>query len=129
MTAENFLETGRQAGERIWGKARFARMEQSGEEMHPLFWNIALTSWVAFSRTKELEPRIRSLCLVAALTALSKYDELRIHIFGALNNGATKQEVEEVIVHMAPYVGIPAARGGLLTAKKCFADYQPPPDR
>lgn len=124
MSDDNILDVGRHEGERIWGKERFARMEQSGKEMHPAFWNLALSAWSLFARD-ELEPRIRSLCLVAALTVLGRTGELRIHTFGALNNGATPQEIEEAIVQTAPYGGLPTAREALLTAKKCFEGYQP----
>lgn len=123
MKEKSPLEVGHEMGERIWGKDRFSRMERSGKEMHPAFWNLALTAWSLFARP-QLEPRIRSLCLVAALTVTGRVDELRIHIFGALNNGATPQEIEEAIVQTAPYGGIPTARGALIMAKKCFADYQ-----
>jgi alkylhydroperoxidase/carboxymuconolactone decarboxylase family protein YurZ len=124
MSDGEVLSVGRQMGEKIWGKERFARMEESGKEMHPAFWDIALTAWSLFARD-ELEPRIRSLCLVAALTVLGRTEELAIHTFGALNNGATPQEVQEAIVQTAPYGGLPTSRAALLTAKKCFERYQP----
>ncbi|MDP6782818.1 MAG: carboxymuconolactone decarboxylase family protein [Dehalococcoidia bacterium] len=123
MSEGDVLRAGHQMGEKIWGKERFARMEKSGKEMHPAFWNIALTAWSLFARP-ELEPRIRSLCLVAALTVMGRTDELAIHTFGALNNGATPQEIEEAIVQTAPYGGLPTSRAALLTAKKCFERHQ-----
>ena len=128
MSQRSLQEVGKAMGERIWGRSRFARMEQSGKELHPAFWDIALVAWTLFARP-GLEPRQRSLCLVAALTVLGRVDELRIHIFGALNNGATPQEIEEAIVQTAPYGGLPTARGALMMAKKCFAEHQPPLDR
>ncbi len=125
MSNGNIQDVGHQMGEKIWGKERFARMEQSGKEMHPAFWDLALSAWSLFARA-ELEPRIRSLCLVAALTVLGRTEELSIHTFGALNNGATPQEIEEAIVQTAPYGGLPTAREALITAKKCFKRYNQP---
>ncbi|MDP6099824.1 MAG: carboxymuconolactone decarboxylase family protein [Dehalococcoidia bacterium] len=124
MSDGDVLSVGRRMGEQIWGKERFGRMEDSGKEMHPAFWDIALTAWSLFDRA-ELEPRIRSLCLVAALTVMGRTEELAIHTFGALNNGATPQEIEEAIVQTAPYGGLPTSRAALITAKKCFDKYQP----
>src|SRR2546425_11029251 len=49
----------------------------------------------------------RELCAVAALTALHRPNEVRAHIHAALNVGATRQEVAEVIFQMVTYGGMP----------------------
>ena len=49
----------------------------------------------------------RELCAVAALTALHRPNEVRAHIHAALNVGATRQEVAEVIFQMTTYGGMP----------------------
>ena len=49
----------------------------------------------------ELSKRDRSLITVAALVALYRTDQLRGHINRALDNGVTKEEIGEVITHMA----------------------------
>jgi len=71
-----------------------------------------------------LEARIRSLCTVAALTALGGRElQLRAHLHSALRNGATKQEIVEVLLQMAVYAGFPASWNGLIAAKQVFAEY------
>lgn len=125
MKRKTFLDVGREMGERLWGKTRFERMEKSGKELHPAFWDLALGAWTLFARP-GLEPRVRSLCLIAALTALGREEELRLHVFGALNNGASPEEIQESIVQVAPYGGLPVARRALIAAKKAFSQYQPP---
>jgi 4-carboxymuconolactone decarboxylase len=55
-----------------------------------------------------LELKTRSLITIAALTALSKPNQLRVHVQGALANGATAEEIREVILHTVAYAGIPA---------------------
>ena len=115
MGQRDLREVGKRMGERLWGKSRFERMERSGRDMNEGFWDLALAAWALYDRP-GLEPKMRSLCLVAALTALGREDELRLHIFGALNNGASKQEIEETIVQVAPYGGLPLARGALRVA-------------
>jgi 4-carboxymuconolactone decarboxylase len=124
---EQTYEAGRRMGQRIWGKSRFERMERSARELHPAFCELALEAWNIFARP-GLAPRVRSLILVGALTALGREEELRLHIFGALNNGASQEEIEEAIVQVAPYSGLPTARGALLVAKRCFSEYQRPED-
>jgi 4-carboxymuconolactone decarboxylase len=49
----------------------------------------------------------RELCAVAALTVLHRPNEVRAHLHAALNVGATRQEVSEVIFQMVTYGGMP----------------------
>jgi 4-carboxymuconolactone decarboxylase len=43
------------------------------------------------------------------LTALGKPDELRLHVRGAINNGCTVEQIQEVLLQAAIYCGVPAA--------------------
>ena len=56
-----------------------------------------------------LSKRDRSLITVAALTAMYRNDQLQGHIERALANGVTREEIGELITHMAFYAGWPAA--------------------
>jgi len=49
----------------------------------------------------------RELCAVASLTVLERGNELRAHIHAALNVGATRREVAEVIFQQVTYGGMP----------------------
>jgi 4-carboxymuconolactone decarboxylase len=60
----------------------------------------------------------RELCAVAALTVLQRLEELRLHIDAALNVGATKEEVAEVIFQMMTYGGVPTTVEGLKVCKE-----------
>ena len=71
---------------------------------------------------KGLSKRDRSLITVAALTALYRPDQLRGHIWRALDNGVTKDEIVEIITHLAFYSGWPNAGTAALIAKQVFAD-------
>ena len=60
--------------------------------------------------TREgLELTERSLITLAALIALNREHELRLHFRGARNLGITKEKIEEVILHIAHYSGWPNA--------------------
>jgi 4-carboxymuconolactone decarboxylase len=61
---------------------------------------------VLYSR-EVLSQKQRELCAVAALTVLHRPNEVRAHIHAALNVGATRQEVAEVIFQQATYGGMP----------------------
>ena len=64
----------------------------------------------------------RQLVTVAALTALSRPDELRLHIEAALNVGCTPQEIAEVIFQTAIYGGMPATNSALKTLKSVLEE-------
>lgn len=68
-----------------------------------------------------LDRRARSLCTIAALTALGRTKGLALNVHMALRNGATRQEIIETVLHMAPYAGFPAAWEALVLAKQVFA--------
>lgn len=67
-----------------------------------------------------LSKRDRSLITVATLVALYRTDQLRGHIRRALDNGVTKDEISEVITHMAFYSGWPTAANAVQVAKQVF---------
>jgi len=80
-----------------------------------------LTDNVLFGDVWErpgLSKRDRSLATVAALIALNRPDQLRSHLRLALNNGAKKEELVEVITHLAFYSGWPNAISAALVAKE-----------
>lgn len=63
-----------------------------------------------WQREGVLTPRERSLVTIAFLTALKSPTELKGHIRGAINNGASIAEIQEVLLHSLPYCGAPAAQ-------------------
>ena len=69
-----------------------------------------------------LSKRDRSLITIAALTALYRPNELRIHIGRGLRNGLTREEISELIMHMAIYGGFPVAVEGMHIAKEVFEE-------
>src|SRR3990172_8874523 len=68
----------------------------------------------------RLPLKIRSLVTVAALGALGRKDGLALNIRMALNNGATRQEVLETLLQLAPYAGFPTAWEALVVAGQDF---------
>lgn len=82
-----------------------------------------LTDNVLFGDVWErpgLSKRDRSLITVAALIALNRQEQLRSHLRLARENGVTKDEVVEVITHLAFYTGWPNAINAVAIAKETF---------
>ena len=67
-----------------------------------------------------LSQRDRSMITIAALCALHCPNELKLHIGRGLDNGLSKEEVSEVIMHMAIYGGFPVAVEGMGVAREVF---------
>jgi 4-carboxymuconolactone decarboxylase len=85
---------------------------------------VQLTDRVLFDdvwERKELSKRDRSLVTVAALIALNRPDQLRFHLNYAIENGVRKEELVEVITHLAFYAGWPNAISAIMIAKELFS--------
>jgi 4-carboxymuconolactone decarboxylase len=85
---------------------------------------VELTDKVLFGdvwERRELSKRDRSLATVAALIALHRPDQLRFHLGKAVENGVKKEELIEVITHLAFYSGWPNAMSAITVAKEVFS--------
>lgn len=71
---------------------------------------------------KKIPHTTRQLITVAALTVLSRLDELRLHIEAALNVGCPPQEIAEVIFQTAIYGGMPATNSALKTLRSVLEE-------
>jgi len=83
-----------------------------------------LTDRVLFGEVWErpgLSKRDRSLATVSALVALNRPDQLRFHLARAVENGVKKEELIEVITHLAFYSGWPNAMSAIMVAKEVFS--------
>jgi len=69
-----------------------------------------------------LAPRDRSLITVATLIALYRVNELPFHLKYALKNGVTRDELVEMITHLAFYAGWPCASTAVGIARKVFEE-------
>jgi 4-carboxymuconolactone decarboxylase len=88
---------------------------------------IELTEKVIYGDVWErpgLSKRDRSLITVAALVALNRSEQLDGHLGRALDNGVTKDEIVELITHLAFYSGWPTAMSAALLAKEAFEKRQ-----
>jgi 4-carboxymuconolactone decarboxylase len=82
----------------------------------PMQQHITRKAWGDVWQRDGLDLKTRSLITVAMLTALGKQHELKGHVRGALNNGVTPAELQEVLLHAAVYCGVPTAVEAFRTA-------------
>jgi 4-carboxymuconolactone decarboxylase len=84
-----------------------------------------LTEKVVFGDVWErpgLSKRDRSLVTLAALVALHRPEQVKGHVWRALDNGVKRDEIVELITHLAFYSGWANAGSAALVAKEVFQE-------
>jgi 4-carboxymuconolactone decarboxylase len=81
-------------------------------------------AWGEIWTRPALPRQTRSLITVAMLIALNREEELRMHLRGALKNGATQEEIRETLLQSAIYCGVPAANSAFRIAQEVFSETQ-----
>ena len=82
---------------------------------------VELTDKVLFGDVWErpqLSKRDRSLITCAALVATGKTEQMSFHFPRAIENGVTREELVEMITHLAFYAGWPSAMSAMARAKE-----------
>ena len=75
----------------------------------PLQELVTRHAWGNTWQREQIDLRTRSIVTVSMLVALGRMHELKVHVRGALNNGVTVQELQEIFLHASVYCGFPAA--------------------
>lgn len=65
-----------------------------------------------------LDYKTREMATIAALTALGVTDQLKLHIRGAINLGASKEDIAEIMILMSVFTGFPSAVNGTMALKE-----------
>src|SRR3954454_17019527 len=79
-------------------------------------------AWGEIWTRPALDRKTRSCLTIVALVALGRFDELELHIGGALRNGLTPDEIKEVLLHCTVYCGVPAGNSAFAVARKVLED-------
>jgi 4-carboxymuconolactone decarboxylase len=116
-------ERGLKVRKEVLGDAYVDNAINSADEFsRPLQEYLTAHAWAASWARPGLEKKTRSMLNLAMLTALNRGHEFRIHVKGALNNGVTKEEIREILIHSAVYCGAPAAMDSFRIAKEVFKE-------
>ena len=81
-------------------------------------------AWGEIWSRPGLPRQTRSMLTLAMMVALNRPDELRMHLRAALNNGVTREEIQEVLLQTAIYCGVPAANSAFHLAQEIFAQQE-----
>lgn len=121
--SQDAYEKGMELRRRVMGEGHVAKRGASPDpftrQQQELVTEIA---WGTIWSRPGLPLKVRSLVTLGMLAALNRPDEIKGHVLGALNNGATKEEIIEVFVHSAAYCGFPASNGGVRLCVEVFRE-------
>ena len=79
-------------------------------------------AWGTVWNREGLDRKTRSFITLAMLAALGRTQEMKGHVRGALNNGATVEEIREVLMHSAIYAGVPLCIDAVRAAREVIAE-------
>ncbi len=103
-------EAGTKIRRAVLGDAHVDRAKAHETEFTADFQDlITRYAWGEIWDRPGLSKKTRSLLTISMLVALNRNEELRLHLRAALNNGVTREEIREVLLHSAIYCGVPAA--------------------
>ena len=120
-----------------WQKGLQVRTEVMGEEFvqkaidnttpftEPLQAWINEHAWGSTWQRPGLPRKTRSLVTIAMLAALKAPTELKGHVRGALRNGCSPEEIQEVLLQSLVYCGAPAAQEAFRAAKEVIEAWNP----
>ncbi|WP_240157196.1 carboxymuconolactone decarboxylase family protein [Pseudonocardia broussonetiae] len=83
---------------------------------------IAGAVWADVWTRDGLDRRTRSLVTLAMLTALNRPTEFESHVRAAVTNGCTVADIQELLLHTAPYCGAPAALQAFRQAERVLSE-------
>jgi 4-carboxymuconolactone decarboxylase len=99
-------------------------LEQVSDFSRPVQEMVTQFAWGEIWCRPGLDPKIRSMLNLAMLTALNKPHELAGHVRGAINNGVTEQEIQEVLLQTMAYCGAPAALESFRIADEVLSEFR-----
>ena len=121
-TKEEDAAKGLQIRTDMWGEAGVERAKNPTPFTAPIEDMVTRYCFGEVWSRELLDRRTRSMLTISMLIALSKPNQLAGHIRGAIANGVTKDEIQEVILHSMIYCGVPASVAATQTAVETFKD-------
>jgi 4-carboxymuconolactone decarboxylase len=121
--ADDVFDRGKALRTHMFGaKHAVGQLEQATDFNRPLQEWITRECFGEAWHRPGLDRKTRSLITLSMLTAMSRENEIKVHVKGAIANGATKEEVREVLMHSIIYCGVPRAVGAFRIAVEALKE-------
>lgn len=110
---------------RLWGEQMTEQMRATWKAADPDVerYITAFALGDIWSRP-VLDLKTRSLVCLAAAVALEREGQIRLHTHGALNSGATAEEIAETLIQLMVYAGFPAGWQAMVIARQVIAEHE-----
>lgn len=124
MTSEKY-DAGMAVRRQVLGDAYVDRATANATDFtKPLQDMVTENCWGEIWTRSAIPNRTRSLITIATLAALKASTELKAHVLGALRNGCTVAEIQEVLLQTTVYCGVPAGIDAFRAAKDVIEEWQ-----
>jgi 4-carboxymuconolactone decarboxylase len=99
---------------------------QANDFNRPIQEFITRYAWGEVLNRPGLPHKTRSMLNIAMLGAMGHDQELKLHVHGALRNGVSELEIQEILLQLAIYAGVAASLKAFRTASEAIDSYRPP---
>ena len=103
-----------------------SRMDALGDFGKPLQHIVNSYAYGDVWSRSVVPPATMSLAMIAMMAAAGHSNELRVHLQGALKNGCSVEEIQEILLLVAMYCGIPSANEAHRVAVGVLSEAQRP---
>jgi 4-carboxymuconolactone decarboxylase len=121
MTDESY-EKGQKLLNKMFGKVAERIAMDTTDFDRPLSDYATRTCFGDVWQRPGLDHKTRSMLTLAMLTALGQQNQIKAHVIGAISNGVTREEIQEILVHSIIYCGLPRAVDAFGAAKEVLAN-------
>jgi 4-carboxymuconolactone decarboxylase len=97
-------------------------LDAASEHTHEFQEFITRYAWGEIWTRPGLDRRTRSCITLTALVALGRFDELEVHIRAAQRNGLSDDEIKEVLLQCAVYLGVPQANSAFAVLQRVLEE-------
>ena len=97
-------------------------LSQADDFTRPMQELVTRYCWGEVWGDESLSRRDRSLLNIAMLSLLNRPHELKLHVKGAITNGATRDEIRAVLMQVAIYGGVPAGIDAMRVAREALSE-------
>jgi 4-carboxymuconolactone decarboxylase len=126
MGNDGRMEEGARVRREVLGEEHVQRsLERASEFTRPMQEFVTEYCWGAVWSRPGLSRRDRSLVNLGMLAALGRSHELGVHVRGAVSNGCTREEIQEALLQVAVYAGVPAGMEAFRVAEATLNQLTP----
>lgn len=123
LVGESVYDRGMFVRKTVLGEAHVNKAQAGLNDFNTDFQEfISKYAWGEIWTRPGLEKKERSILTLGLMIALNRAAEFKMHVRAAFNNGLTKEEIKEVIMHSALYCGLPAANEAIHLAEEIFSE-------